>query len=137
MSLFHLLSSCVCGYHVYNDVWTALSGPVLQCEWGSGNRENPYAVAALKDGLTVGHVLHHILAAFAPCLFAAVAQQYERESAPLICHREVCNCLAFAPSVVLKIPSRRRNSAFAFVMCILPWKFVLLILQTSTDLQNL
>ena len=56
MSLFHL-SSCVCGYHVYKDVWAVSAGAVLQCEREGGNSKDPDTVAVQKDDLTVGHVL--------------------------------------------------------------------------------
>ena len=55
MPLFHL-SSCVRGYHVYKDVWTASAGAVLQCERESGNSQDPYAVAVQKDVFTTGPV---------------------------------------------------------------------------------
>ena len=68
MSLFHL-SSCVCGYHVYKDVWAVSAGAVLQCEREGGNSKDPDAVAVQKDDLTVGHVLCTI-----SCIFPIFVQ---------------------------------------------------------------
>ena len=50
MSAFHL-SSCVCRYHVYKDVWTALAGAVHTEQ--NRKAEKLYAVAVQKDDLTV------------------------------------------------------------------------------------
>ena len=68
MSSFHL-GSCVRGYHVSKDVWSALAGAVLQRERGKRNSKDPYVVAAQKDGLTVGHVPRTLSLPFALCLF--------------------------------------------------------------------
>ena len=50
------LNSCVRGYHVYKENWTAGIGEVLSCARDRGNREDPYAVAIKKEGSVVGHV---------------------------------------------------------------------------------
>ena len=39
------LHSCVHGYHVYKDVWSASVGAVLQCEREAKNMEDPHVVA--------------------------------------------------------------------------------------------
>lgn len=55
MSLFNL-SSYVCGNHIYNDVWLALVGALLQCEQEAMN-----AVAVKNNGPTIGPCsTHHI-----------------------------------------------------------------------------
>ena len=41
----HVLESCVRGFHVYKDMWTAVTGEVLSCEMKDGNLFDPYAVA--------------------------------------------------------------------------------------------
>ena len=50
------VSSMVRGYHVYQDEWEAVLGEVLSCQREPGNRHDPYAVAAVSSGRTVGHV---------------------------------------------------------------------------------
>ena len=64
---FHL-SSCVCWYHVYKDVWTTSAGAVLQGEQESKNSQDPYVVAVQTDCGT--HSMHHIL----PLLHVCSAQ---------------------------------------------------------------
>ena len=50
------------GYHVYQSVWEAVNGEVLECSWEIGNRSDPYAVAVTKSSgetggtVTVGHI---------------------------------------------------------------------------------
>ena len=41
------LSSCICGYHVYNDIWTATVGEELECAREVGNAKDRYAVSVL------------------------------------------------------------------------------------------
>ena len=43
----------VCGHHVYNSIWTLVTGKVSQVEVENGNAD---AVAVLKDGNVVGDV---------------------------------------------------------------------------------
>ena len=50
------VSLMVRGYHVYQDEWEAVLGEVLSCQREPGNRHDPYAVAAVSSGRTVGHV---------------------------------------------------------------------------------
>ena len=50
-----ILHSCVCGYHVYNDLWNATPGETLTCIRERGNRNDVFAVAAQSDGNIVGH----------------------------------------------------------------------------------
>ncbi len=50
------IESCVRGYHVYKDIWDASVGESLPCQRERGNRADPYAVAIIKGGVTVGHV---------------------------------------------------------------------------------
>ena len=53
---FHL-QSCVRGYHVYGEHWTAFLGEELTCQRKIGNVSDRYAVAVKKDtSETVGHV---------------------------------------------------------------------------------
>ena len=49
-------NSCVRGYHVYKDNWTAGIGEVLSCVREHGNREDLYAVTVKKEGSIVGHM---------------------------------------------------------------------------------
>lgn len=54
------VKSCVRGYHVYKDVWEASVGKDLSCHRESGNSADPFAVAVVKNGVTVGHVPQRI-----------------------------------------------------------------------------
>jgi len=61
MSTFEFsVASRVRGYHVYQDEWEAVLGEVLSCQREPGNRHDPYAVATVSDGRTVGHVPRNI-----------------------------------------------------------------------------
>ena len=55
--------SCVRGYHVYKDVWTASIGELLTCQAEFGNVMDPYDVAVVSgSNITVGHVPRSISA---------------------------------------------------------------------------
>ena len=54
------VESCVRGYHVYKDIWIACVGEELPCQRENGNPTDPFAVAVVKSGLTVGHILRKI-----------------------------------------------------------------------------
>ena len=51
-----VMESMVRGYHVYQDVWTPMVGEHLQCAREEDNTEDRYAVAVIKDNVTVGHL---------------------------------------------------------------------------------
>ena len=58
------IDSCVWGHHVSKTFWSPTLGEELLCERESGNLADPYAVAVLKDAVTViGHVPKKISAA--------------------------------------------------------------------------
>ena len=44
------------GYHVYQDIWTAQDGEVLQCGRERSNLRDPFAVALVKNGTIVEHM---------------------------------------------------------------------------------
>ena len=56
------IEAMVRGYHVYQSVWEAVNGKVLECSREIGNRSDPYAVAVTKSSgetggtVTVGHI---------------------------------------------------------------------------------
>ena len=50
------MESCVRGYHIYKDIWEASVGEELPCQRESGNRADPFAVAVVRSGVTVGHI---------------------------------------------------------------------------------
>ena len=54
------MESCVRGYHAYKDIWEASVGEELQCQREIGNRADPFAVAVIKSGQTVGHIPRRI-----------------------------------------------------------------------------
>ena len=43
------------GYHVYKDIWEARVGEGLNCEQEIGNSMDPFAVAGVKNDVTIGH----------------------------------------------------------------------------------
>ena len=56
------MDSCVRGYHVYDEIWTAVLGEVLITERELHNVADRYAVAVKKhSGETVGHLPKKIL----------------------------------------------------------------------------
>ena len=55
-----VIDSMVRGYHVYQDVWTPAVGECLQCVREEDNAEDRYAVAVIRDGVTVGHLPRRI-----------------------------------------------------------------------------
>ena len=48
--------SCVRCYHVCNDIWIASVGEELPCQRENGKPADPFAVAVVKSGVTVGHI---------------------------------------------------------------------------------
>jgi len=42
-------NSCICGYHLYQSIWTAGIGECLVCEGDPMNSSDGYVVAVLKD----------------------------------------------------------------------------------------
>ena len=50
------IASCVRGYHIYKEKWTAAVGEILCCAREVGNVLDRYAVSVLKDGDIVGHL---------------------------------------------------------------------------------
>ena len=48
-------ASCVHGYDIYQEIWTAMEGETLLCSREMRSREDPFAVAAMKSSETVGH----------------------------------------------------------------------------------
>ena len=50
------INSAVRGYHVYESVWHGLVGDQLYCAREPGNCLDTFAVAIIKDDVTVGHV---------------------------------------------------------------------------------
>ena len=58
------IESCVRGYHIYKETWTPLVGEEYECRIEPDNSEDPYAVAIVAAGSTVGHVPRVMSAAF-------------------------------------------------------------------------
>ena len=48
--------SVIHGHHVYKDIWTPFIGEVLRVEQETHNVQDRFAVAVVKDNITVGHV---------------------------------------------------------------------------------
>jgi len=57
-----VIPSCICGYHVYGEVWTAVLGQQLLCECEVGNVVDQYAIAVKNDtGITVEHLPQNVM----------------------------------------------------------------------------
>ena len=54
-----VVSSCVRGYHIYQDTWFPVTEEELFCQREPSNIEEPHAVAILKDGIVAG-LIHHV-----------------------------------------------------------------------------
>ena len=54
------VTSCVHGFHVYQDIWTPFIGETLICRREDGNGHDRYTVAVVKSAKVVGHVPHMI-----------------------------------------------------------------------------
>ena len=55
-----LVEAVVRGYRAYKDIWAAVYGKELLCEREAGNRVDAFAMAVMKDGTVVGHILKKI-----------------------------------------------------------------------------
>jgi len=58
-----MVESCVCGFHVYKNIWTPITGKVMSCEMKDMNFFDPYAVAIKKGSEVIGHIACKISAA--------------------------------------------------------------------------
>ena len=77
------MSSCVRGYHVYGEIWTATLGEELFCSPEVGNVVDRYAVAVKKEsGETVGHLPRKI-----SCMCSMFIQRGGEITATVIGHR--------------------------------------------------
>ena len=59
----HVVESCVCGFHVYQDIWMPTTGERLSCQTEDSNAFDPYTVAIRKSANVIGHVPWKISAA--------------------------------------------------------------------------
>ena len=48
--------SCVCGYHIYQLIWDASVGEMLQCKSERHSSHDRYVISVTKDENTVGHL---------------------------------------------------------------------------------
>jgi hypothetical protein len=64
------------GYHVYKDIWDAAEGEVLLCSRELHNLRDPFAVAIIKNDITVGHV---------PRMISATCSSFLRRSGTITC----------------------------------------------------
>ena len=48
--------SCICGHHVYKNIWSPTAAEKLACAREDSNTRDPYAVAVMQDSTVVGHV---------------------------------------------------------------------------------
>ena len=65
---FFLADSCVCGHHVFKEIWTPFIGEDLECKRDEANTRDAYAVGIMRQvgssgsPVIVGHVLRKISA---------------------------------------------------------------------------
>ena len=60
-----IIPSCICGYHVYGAIWTAVLDKQLFCKREIGNVVDRYTAAAKNDSrITVGHLPRRICSIF-------------------------------------------------------------------------
>ena len=52
------ISSAVCGFHVYKDIWKPSIGDKLACEREFDNCFDKFAIKVVNNGETVGHLPH-------------------------------------------------------------------------------
>jgi len=53
-------TSCICGFHIYQERWSPIIGKQLRCRCESTNPRDDYALAVCKGGQTVGQVPRYI-----------------------------------------------------------------------------
>ena len=95
------IESCVRGYHVYKDVWTADIGELLVCERDQNNVEDRYAVSVKKDGNVVGHL---------PKKISRVCSIFLRRGGNI-------QCTVVARRRFIRLTSRRPRDSMLIVHC--------------------
>ena len=68
----YTIEAVIRGYHVYKEIWESVVGQVLPCQQEHGNVHDPYAVAVVNEGVTVGHVPRAISSVCSSFLYAYV-----------------------------------------------------------------
>ena len=51
--LWKELACCICGYHVYKDVWDTSIGEYLKCQRELSNPKDQYAITVLCNGVCI------------------------------------------------------------------------------------
>ena len=64
----HVVESCVCGFYVYQDIFTSTTGGHLSCQMEDSNGFDLYAVAIRISVNVIGHVPCKISAAHIPVI---------------------------------------------------------------------
>ena len=70
------MESCVCGFHIYKDIWIPATSEVLSCKGEDGNTVDPYVVAIMKGSEIIGHF---------PCKISAACYLFIQKSWILTC----------------------------------------------------
>ena len=66
------MDSCIRGYHVYKEVWTAVFGEELYTEREFGNVVDRYAVTVMKDSGETGGIYRRKSHECVACLYKKV-----------------------------------------------------------------
>ena len=69
----HMVESCVCGFHVYQDILTLTTGEHLLCQTEDSNAFDPYTVVIRKSANVIGHISWKISAS---CIIIDSHHQY-------------------------------------------------------------
>ena len=48
---------CVCVHHVHCSIWCFTTGKELLCDSEPTDEQDKYAIAVIKDGTVIGHLL--------------------------------------------------------------------------------
>ena len=87
----------VMGYHIYQDIWEARHGEILNCFRETGNAFVPFAVRVKKDAEEVGHV---------PKKISAICLLFLRNSGTIHCEVTGRRYSRSIPQGGLEIPCR-------------------------------
>ena len=71
------IECCICGYHVYQNVWEAAIDEELVCRPERSNGHDRHAVAVMKNDLVVGHL---------PSKFSRLYTLFTRRGGVILCH---------------------------------------------------
>ena len=96
-----MVDSYVCGFHVYQDIWTPATGERFSCQMKESNAFDLYAVAIRKSANVFGHV---------PCKISAVCSLFIQRESTLYCIIPVVSIRQIYQRAVFKYPANLNSS---------------------------